>query len=104
MKINQDANTHPLVYFSDKRHHLEFEYIFKDGYLTKREKEVLHYIILGYTAKRIARALGISFRTVENYINILKYKFRCDAKSELIEWVIKSGFVYQLNLFNSKSE
>ena len=52
--------------------------------LTPREKEVLSLIVLGYTAKRAARTLGISFRTVEAHIEKLKYKLRCSTKGEVV--------------------
>ena len=67
-------------------------------YLTKREKEVLKYVVLGYTAKRIGKTLHISFRTVEGYVDKLKLKLRCDTKSELIEKVIVCGLIAELNL------
>jgi LuxR family quorum-sensing transcriptional regulator LasR len=66
--------------------------------LTKREKDILKYCILGYTAKRIGRILFISYRTVEKYINTLKIKFFCDTKGELIEKAIKSGFIIDINI------
>ena len=56
--------------------------------LTKREREVLVYLSSGYTAKQIARTLYISPRTVESYLDNLKYKFRVRSKSELINEVL----------------
>ena len=68
--------------------------------LTTREKEILKYIILGYTAKKIGRTLNLSFRTVEKYIEILKIKFNCDSKSALIEDAIMryNIFMFSENL------
>lgn len=73
--------------------------IFGHAHLTKRETEVLKYVVLGYTAKRIGQTLGISFRTVEAYIETLKMKLMCASKSDITEIVIKSGLIYKLNLF-----
>ena len=67
------------------------------NYLTRRESEILKFVILGYTAKRIGRELKISFRTVEKYIDSLKLKFRCNSKGELVELAIKSGYINQFN-------
>ncbi len=72
---------------------------FIDKLLTKREMEVLKYIVLGYTAKRIGQSLQISFRTVEAYIEILKTKLDCASKSDIPEIVFKSGLILHLGLF-----
>jgi DNA-binding NarL/FixJ family response regulator len=53
-------------------------------YFTKRENEILHYLLKGYTAKNIARALFISKRTVEHHIENMKHKSCCDSTIELI--------------------
>lgn len=60
-------------------------------YLTQRELDVLKYVIQGYTAKKIAIVLALSYRTVEAYIVTLKLKLRCATKGELIEVSIKTG-------------
>ena len=65
----------------------------KSKYLTQRQLEVLKYLILGYTAKKIAISLDISYRTVENYIEILKLKLQCNSKGEMIEKVILQNLV-----------
>lgn len=60
-------------------------------YLTQREFDVLKYIMLGYTAKKIALCLGVSYRTVETYVELLKLKLRCNRKSEIIERALALG-------------
>lgn len=52
--------------------------------LTKREAEVLHFVLLGSSASQIAEQLNLSRRTVEHYVDHIKYKFNCFSKSELI--------------------
>jgi DNA-binding CsgD family transcriptional regulator len=52
--------------------------------LTPRETEVLNYVIQGLSAKKIARKINISHRTVEKYIENLKFKYNCATKSILI--------------------
>jgi DNA-binding NarL/FixJ family response regulator len=71
---------------------------FGANYLTKREKEVIKYIIVGYTAKKIGKALCISHRTVECYVDKLKIKLHCDTKNELIEKIIMNGLIHALEL------
>lgn len=51
--------------------------------LTKREKEVIHFLLRGHTAKKIGETLGISRRTVENNIARIKEKTNCRTKAEL---------------------
>ena len=60
--------------------------------LPKRQEEVLFYLSRGKSAKSIAKILNISFRTVEYYIDILKNKFNCSNKNDLIGFAINNGF------------
>ena len=72
---------------------------FGDRYLTKREIEVLRFVVLGCTAKQIGQKLQISFRTVETYIGILKSKLACVSKGDISMVVIKTGLIRELGLF-----
>ena len=54
--------------------------------LTAREKEIMHHI--HKSAKHMAKALGISHRTVEQHIEKIKFKLNAKTKSELIEKII----------------
>jgi len=49
-----------------------------------REREIIPMMIGGKTSKEIATALGLSCRTVEGYIDILKIKLQARNKTELI--------------------
>jgi len=60
-------------------------------YLTKREAECVTYMIDGATAKQTAKILGISFRTVESYIQQIKEKLKCPNKEALISLLIESN-------------
>lgn len=62
--------------------------------LAKRELECLHFIIRGLTAKQIGKVLNLSFRTVESYIENMKYKFNCSSRSELIGKAIDLGYIH----------
>ncbi|EHL30187.1 hypothetical protein LDG_7934 [Legionella drancourtii LLAP12] len=48
----------------------------------------MHLTIKGYTAKRIARELGISHHTIEEYLLNIRIKMGAASKSELIEMTI----------------
>jgi len=56
-----------------------------------REIDILKCLLKGYSAKETGLELGISYRTVESYINALKLKLSCTKKSELIGFCIKLG-------------
>lgn len=57
-------------------------------YLSKREMECLRFAVRGHTAKRTAQILGISYRTVEEYLDNIKYKLGAKSKACLIEMAI----------------
>jgi two-component system, LuxR family, response regulator FixJ len=52
--------------------------------LSEREREVLSLVIEGLTAKQIARALGVSPRTVETHRANLGAKLETDSLAQLI--------------------
>lgn len=64
-----------------------------DGYetLTSRESECLHYLVQGMTARQIGHQLGISFRTVQHYLDNIKDKWQCSSRSELIGKALRNG-------------
>lgn len=53
--------------------------------LTPRQYDCLAQISMGRTAKEAAKIIGLSHRTVENYIAHLKTIFDCNTKSQLID-------------------
>lgn len=53
--------------------------------LSKRQRECLQLTLRGYTAKKIAKEVGLSHRTVEEYLNHIKAKMGARTKLELIE-------------------
>lgn len=63
--------------------------------LSKRQKECLHYTLLGQTAKEVAKQLNISHKTVEMHLSAVREKLFCHSKSELICKVIEAGYFRQ---------
>ncbi|PHQ78487.1 MAG: hypothetical protein COB66_08825 [Coxiella sp. (in: Bacteria)] len=61
--------------------------------LTKRELQLLFFIVRGKTAKEISKIMKISCRTVEGYIENIKNKMKCTTKNSLIEKSICNGFL-----------
>lgn len=66
--------------------------------LSSRESEVLFLIIRGKTAKLAAATLGISYRTVQQYIDVLKGKFSVNSKIELVDAAISRGYLSRIPL------
>lgn len=61
--------------------------------LTKREREILQYIAEGYTSPRIAQALFISRKTVENHRANIMQKLNIHDTAGLVRYAIKIGLV-----------
>lgn len=69
---------------------------FHDIYLTKREAECMFWMIQEYTIPQAAEKMALSARTVEFYVKNLKLKLHCKNKKELLEKILKSGLLKQL--------
>lgn len=61
--------------------------------LTKREEEVLHLVVGGYTSKAMAEKLCLSPRTVDHHRAKLLKKFNMKNSVDLVNYVIRHGFV-----------
>lgn len=72
---------------------------FDNRYLTKREFEVLKFVVMSYSSKQIACLLGISFRTVECYIETLKLKLNCNKKGDIARTAIETKLILELGIF-----
>lgn len=60
---------------------------------TKRESEVLLYLISGRSANAASTQMGISPRTVESHIVNLKNKLGCNKISEVIYHALIGNFI-----------
>lgn len=63
-------------------------------YFTKREQDVIYFLIRGKSAKNISEILGLSRRTVETHLNHIKEKMGVYTKSDLIEKLISSDWKF----------
>lgn len=61
--------------------------------LTRRELEVMRYIIRGYTTRQIAEALYISVRTVEGHRASIFGKLGIKNRAELVAFAEKHGLM-----------
>jgi DNA-binding CsgD family transcriptional regulator len=70
---------------------------FKDIYFTRREAECMVMLLKGKTINAAALKLGLSPRTVEFYLKNMKVKIGCCTKFELIELVIATDFLRNID-------
>jgi DNA-binding CsgD family transcriptional regulator len=52
--------------------------------LTARQLDCLYYLARAYSIKQIGRAMGLSHRTIEHYLEAIKIKFDCRLRSDLV--------------------
>jgi FixJ family two-component response regulator len=61
--------------------------------LTKRETEVMHLVVAGYSSKDIAEKLGISLKTVEHHRIHLLDKMQVNTAVDLTREVVGAGLL-----------
>lgn len=59
-----------------------------DEFFDQRDHDILNLLVRGKTAKKIALALGLSYRTIEHRLEAIKEKLKVSSKSELIELLV----------------
>ena len=58
---------------------------------TRREIDVIAFIVNGRTTKKIASFLTLSPRTVDNHIYNIMMKLECHSRENIIDFIEKSG-------------
>lgn len=71
---------------------------FGGTYLTMREISVFKRILLGYTAQQTASSLQISRKTIEGYIENIKYKLQAKSRGEIVSTAIQFGLTHIMYL------
>ncbi len=61
--------------------------------LTPREKEVIHYISLGFTNQEIADMLHISVKTSEKHKSNIMEKLNINRRHDMVKYAIKNNLV-----------
>lgn len=61
--------------------------------LSQRQSEVLFFLIRGKTGAQVAKILGISIRTFQEHLDIIKHKFSAQNKYELIDKAVELGYL-----------
>ena len=73
---------------------------FEDIYFTKREAECMVQLLRGKSVRAAAETLKLSPRTVEFYLKNMKKKLKCRTKYELIDLVLGSEFVNNVDFLD----
>ena len=68
--------THKKLYLDEPFDHI---------YLSPREQDIITYLVDGYSYKQIGKSAKLSWTTVREHVDNLRYKFNCSTKMELID-------------------
>ncbi|MFD5164356.1 response regulator transcription factor [Streptomyces hawaiiensis] len=71
--------------------------------LTARERQILVLISQGNSNRRVAKALGISERTVKNHLSAVFTKVGASDRTQAVVMAIRSGIVSISESFNDAS-
>ncbi|EAS65514.1 response regulator transcription factor [Photobacterium angustum] len=61
--------------------------------LSRREERVLKHVAQGLSSKQIAKALEISYRTVETHRQNIKHKLELHSTAELAKYALEKGLI-----------
>ncbi len=64
--------------------------------LSKREKQVLEFLVLGHTNREIAELLNVGTKTIETYRARTSQKLGLRSRAELVQYAISTGLMQQL--------
>lgn len=76
---------------SEQKKNVSFTDLNMNDYLSKREEEVFHMKVRGYTVKETSEVLNISSKTVENHRRNIKKKLNIKKNSEWYDWGKRLG-------------
>ena len=69
------------------------DFIYGDLKLSKRQAQVISYLLKGHPKKSISKHLNLSCRTIEFYINIIKEKLDCKNNVDIVNKALELGFI-----------
>lgn len=65
----------------------------KPNPLSRREESVLKLVAQGYSSKKVASMLDISYRTVETHRQNIKHKLELSSTAELAKYAVERGMI-----------
>jgi DNA-binding NarL/FixJ family response regulator len=61
--------------------------------LTQRETQILNYVAIGYTNKRISRILEISEQTIKNHVSAILRKLDANCRAHAVVLAMRNGWL-----------
>ena len=80
-----------MIYVEKLIREIELGHRFGPKALSKRQLDCVRLTLLGFTSTEISEKLGLSFRTVENYLANIREKFQAQTKSEMMVNILKTS-------------
>ncbi len=74
-------------------HPKKLEFIYKNICFTKRQAQILCFLLRGYSAELTAKELKLSKRTIEFYLTRLRDKLECNNKHDLVKKAFELGYI-----------
>jgi PAS domain S-box-containing protein len=62
-----------------------------NGELTRREREVLHFLCLGHSDKEIAKSIDVALPTVRNHVAKIYSKLNVHSRNGALIWAMENG-------------
>jgi len=62
--------------------------------LSERQRQILDYLVEGYSNKEIARLLDVSVRTIESHRLVIKRKLGAERAVDLLRRAVRLGFTH----------
>lgn len=69
------------------------DFVYKNVKFTKRQAQVISHFLKGHSADLTAQYLGLSRRTIESAIVLIKDKLKCKEKYQIIDKALTLGFI-----------
>jgi DNA-binding CsgD family transcriptional regulator len=69
------------------------DFIYENVKFTKRQAQIISHFLKGHSADLTAKYLGLSRRTIESAIMLLKEKLGCKEKYQIIDKALELGFI-----------
>jgi DNA-binding CsgD family transcriptional regulator len=69
------------------------DFIYETVKFTKRQAQIISHFLKGHSADLTAKYLGLSRRTIESAIMLLKEKLGCKEKYQIIDKALEYGFI-----------
>ncbi|MDF1795026.1 MAG: LuxR C-terminal-related transcriptional regulator [Coxiellaceae bacterium] len=94
-KFAKKKSTRKPGKFTVDKYQLEGE--FSGQYITPKQCKILLHFLKGRTAEQVAKAEGLSVRTVDDYSKVLRGKFGYQTKQSMVDYLNEQDYQSFLN-------